>query len=161
MTPDRKGDATWLDDSDWQTAKSLASSFHHMWHSKTAFLLSDTTNVVWYNKYIKVLPVIRYWNTAGSIQSFWEVELRSERPLPFIFFQSLGLGKKEKLSGKFADRLVFCYHNCSNVLWEKIVLVWGKKLRKKFANSRPYGLEFVMFSRFYFPCTRTIFSTVS
>ena len=21
--------------------------------------------------------------------------------------------------------LVFCYHNCSNVLWEKIVLVWG------------------------------------
>ena len=33
--------------------------------------------------------------------------------------------------------MVFCYHNCSNVLWEKIVLVWGKKLRKKFANSRP------------------------
>ena len=22
--------------------------------------------------------------------------------------------------------MVFCYHNCSNVLWEKIVLVWGK-----------------------------------
>ena len=39
---------------------------------------------------------------------------------------------------KKADRkMVFCYHNCSNVLWEKIVLVWGKKLRKKFANSRP------------------------
>ena len=34
-------------------------------------------------------------------------------------------------------KMVFCYHNCSNVLWEKIVLVWGKKLRKKFANSRP------------------------
>ena len=34
-------------------------------------------------------------------------------------------------------RMVFCYHNCPNVLWEKIVLVWGKKLRKKFANSRP------------------------
>ena len=33
-------------------------------------------------------------------------------------------------------QMVFCYHNCSNVLWEKIVLVWGKKLRKKFANSR-------------------------
>ena len=24
-------------------------------------------------------------------------------------------------------QMVFCYHNCSNVLWEKIVLVWGKK----------------------------------
>ena len=36
-----------------------------------------------------------------------------------------------------------------------------KKLRKKFANSRPLGREFVMFLRFYFPCTRTIFSTVS
>ena len=57
--------------------------------------------------------------------------------------------------------LVFCYHNCSNVLWEKIVLVWGKKLRKKFANSRLQGREIVMFSRFFFPCTRTIFSTVS
>ena len=34
-------------------------------------------------------------------------------------------------------KMVFCYHNCSNVLWEKIVLVWGKKLIKKFANSRP------------------------
>ena len=44
---------------------------------------------------------------------------------------------------------------------KKNVLVWGKKLRKKFANSRPQGREFVMFSRFYFPCTRTIFSTVS
>ena len=37
----------------------------------------------------------------------------------------------------FMEEMVFCYHNCSNVLWEKIVLVWGKKLRKKFANSRP------------------------
>ena len=64
---------------------------------------------------------------------------------------------------KYFSRLemVFCYHNCSNVLLEKIVLVWGKKLRKKFANSRPKGREFVMFSRFCFPRTRTIFSTVS
>ena len=38
---------------------------------------------------------------------------------------------------KTCAEMVFCYHNCSNVLWEKIVLVWGKKLRKKFANSRP------------------------
>ena len=49
-----------------------------------------------------------------------------------------------------SKKLVFCYHNCSNVLWEKIVLVWGKKLRKMFANSRPQGRELVMFSRFYF-----------
>ena len=41
---------------------------------------------------------------------------------------------------------------------KKIVLVWGKKLRKKFANSRPSGREFVMFSRFFFTCTRRIFS---
>ena len=27
-------------------------------------------------------------------------------------------------------KMVFCYHNCSNVLWEKIVLVWGKKWEK-------------------------------
>ena len=26
--------------------------------------------------------------------------------------------------------MVFCYHNCSNGLWEKIVLVWGKKWEK-------------------------------
>ena len=26
--------------------------------------------------------------------------------------------------------MVFCYHNCSNVLWEKIVLVWGKNWEK-------------------------------
>ena len=38
---------------------------------------------------------------------------------------------------KNIKEMVFCYHNCSNVLWEKIVLVWGKKLRKKFANLRP------------------------
>ena len=40
-------------------------------------------------------------------------------------------------ASKENQKLVFCYHNCSNVLWEKIVLVWGKKLRKMFANSRP------------------------
>ena len=36
--------------------------------------------------------------------------------------------------------MVFCYHNCSNVLWEKIVLVWGKKIEKrvcKFEAFRP------------------------
>ena len=46
---------------------------------------------------------------------------------------------RPKKSGKEGQlkAMVFCYHNCSNVLWEKIVLVWGKKLRKKFANSRP------------------------
>ena len=57
-------------------------------------------------------------------------------------------------------QMVFCYHNCSNVLWEKIVLVWGKKSesRKKFANSRPKGREFVMFLRFiFFPNTKNIF----
>ena len=25
-------------------------------------------------------------------------------------------------------KLVFCCHNSSNILWDKIVLVWGKKL---------------------------------
>ena len=43
--------------------------------------------------------------------------------------------------------MLFCYHNYSNVLCEKIVLVLGKKLCR----------EFVMFLRFYFPRTRTIF----
>ena len=47
------------------------------------------------------------------------------------FFHVSHTKRQEKL------KMVFCYHNCSNVLWEKIVLVWGKKLRKKFANSRP------------------------
>ena len=28
-------------------------------------------------------------------------------------------------------KMVFCYHNCSNVLWEKIVLVWGKKMNRE------------------------------
>ena len=28
------------------------------------------------------------------------------------------------------QNLVFCYHYCSNVLWEKIVLVWGKNWEK-------------------------------
>ena len=34
--------------------------------------------------------------------------------------------------------MVFCYHNCSNVLWEKIVPVWGKKMRKNlgYGNNR-------------------------
>ena len=73
-----------------------------------------------------------------------------------FFFQFSLKGLSSEPSG-----MVFYYHNCSNILWEKIVLVWGKKLRKKFANSRPYGREFAMFSRFYFPCTRKNFSTVS
>ena len=38
-------------------------------------------------------------------------------------------------------QMVFCYHNCSNVLWEKIVSVWGKKVNRekvcKFEAVRP------------------------
>ena len=37
-------------------------------------------------------------------------------------------GLEKKL---FYMEMVFCYHNCSNVLWKKIVLVWGKKNEKK------------------------------
>ena len=46
-----------------------------------------------------------------------------------IFF--LGLEKIKK------KKKVICYHNCSNVLWEKKLLVWGKNLRNKIANWRP------------------------
>ena len=49
------------------------------------------------------------------------------------FFDQVG----HQTNNASIGNMVFCYHNCSNVLWEKIVLVWGKKLRKKFANSRP------------------------
>ena len=50
--------------------------------------------------------------------------------------------------------LVFCYHNCSNKLWEKNVLVWGKKIEsRKFCN--------VFEIHFSFQTQRTSFSTVS
>ena len=60
----------------------------------------------------------------------------------FLFF----LQKKLKFLKYSPENLLWfrrcCFSNvwrathCSNLLWEKIVLVWGKKLRKKFANSR-------------------------
>ena len=75
-----------------------------------------------------------------SIEDF-EVEPRSSRlPCPRACLcpklRWVGLSQFHQFRWK-SKTMVFCYHNCSNVLWEKIVLVWGKKLRKKFANSRP------------------------
>ena len=43
---------------------------------------------------------------------------------PFLTFH---VGKRRQHQ---KQEMVFCYHNCSNVLWEKIVLVWGKKREK-------------------------------
>ena len=73
-----------------------------------------------------------------SIEDF-EVEPRSSRlPCPRACLcpklRWVGLSQFHQFRWK-SKTMVFCYHNCSNVVWEKIVLVWGKKLRKKFANS--------------------------
>ena len=40
-------------------------------------------------------------------------------------------------------RMVFCYQNCSDLLWEKIVLV----IEKSFGNSLAEGREFAKFLR--------------
>ena len=100
---------------------------------------------------------------AASIKMLWNLEKSLEKDLShcvrsptlqsvfrhysvrrmLLFCSSLKVRKISDffflvfISKKFNEKMVFCYHNCSNVLWEKIVLVWGKKLRKKFANSRP------------------------
>ena len=38
--------------------------------------------------------------------------------------------REKKIMGQTLQETVFCYHNCSNLLWEKIVLVWGKNWEK-------------------------------
>ena len=86
-------------------------------------------------------------NVAASalkscIISIWE-KINKRKMLPPKTWQNrpqIGLNSQSIvywLRCSWGKILVFCYHNCSNVLWEKIVLVWGKKLRKKFENSRP------------------------
>ena len=38
--------------------------------------------------------------------------------------------------------MVFCYRNCSDLQWEKIVLVWGKKIEKNTIFSDLRSIEF-------------------
>ena len=53
----------------------------------------------------------------------FEVDLRNCRPIRVVF----DAWKKKK------KEMVFCYQNCSDLLWEKIVPV----IDKNFWNSRP------------------------
>ena len=90
---------------------------------------------------------IRIWEPSSGLGHILSTSRRVQNT--HFTFEMLKLRKdslkmyiednEEKNQNKltFWQSMVFCYHNCSNVLWEKIVLVWGKKLRKKFANSRP------------------------
>ena len=57
----------------------------------------------------------------------------------------MNLNSLEKIG---IDEKVVCYHNISNLLWKKIVLVWKQKNivnLENITNSRPKGLEFANF----------------
>ena len=114
----------------------------------------------------KLFAEIRYFLYLHSVINNKYIRVELEGFKSTITYFRVGTTKKPKkngiviIEGQLISEMVFCYHNCSNVLWEKIVLVWGKKSesRKKFANSRPKGREFVMFLRFiFFPNTKNIF----
>ena len=51
---------------------------------------------------------------------------------------------------------VFCYHNCSDILWEKFVLV----IKKNFWNSRPRICKFLISLERFIQTVRTIFCKV-
>ena len=53
------------------------------------------------------------------------------------------------IKGQLAAGLVFCYQNCSDLLWEKIVLVIEKTFEIRDGSSRIYKK---------FEITRTIYS---
>ena len=56
------------------------------------------------------------------------------------------------------DEKVICYHNISNLLWKKIVLVWEKKISKTLQILGLKASNLQTFFSIFFPHTRTIFS---
>ena len=55
----------------------------------------------------------------------------------FSFFRQVMMQWNWPLKSK--TEMVFCYQNCSNLLWEKIVQAIGKNLEKFKADGREFG----------------------
>ena len=97
----------------------------------TIFTQNDNLEPFW----LKIVVILWICSALQAVLSFSHDAVQLKLQLKWLNVISpvvISLDLKE-----IGPEMVFCYNNCSNVLWEKIVLVWGKKLRKKFANSRP------------------------
>ena len=129
----------------WQ--KIVLQKSQSIWNNwTTCEMSSDTTHMFWCPLLFSTQENLKYllFNFPTGISSehlseFWSekqmisaIEILQIEKQAQAFLPRAAPALLARLWGKHAVEMVFCYQNCSDLLWEKIVLV----IEKNFWSSR-------------------------